>query len=87
MKIAKTPAAKIIGWKNYALPAVCILVGLWALSRGNVDGAVKGILAGLGIMTLLDAFAKVLSAIELNRHSTDGLRGAIEAMLSEKGER
>ena len=75
-------AAKIIGWKNYALAATCILVSLWAFSRGNADGGVKALLAGIAIITFRDVLGKVLAAVEANRQSLDGLRAAIETDLS-----
>ncbi len=78
---------KIIGWKNYALAVVCILLGLWAFSRGNMDGGVKGVLAGLAIITLRDVLGKVLGAVEANCKSLDDLRAAIETELSTRRDR
>jgi len=78
---AKAVRAKVISWKNYALAVICILVGVTAFSRGDVDGGLKGVLAGFAIITLLDAFGKVLGAIDANRQSLDGMRAAVEAVL------
>jgi len=78
-------AGKIIGWRNYAVAALCILTGVWALSRGSVASGVEGILAGLFIVSLRDALGKVLRAVDDNRQSLDGLRAAIETELSRKG--
>ncbi len=72
----------IIGWKNYAVAALFILVGLWAFERGNMDGGVKGLLAGLAWISLRDVFGKVLAAVNENRRSLEGLRAAIETELS-----
>ncbi len=76
-----TPA-RIIGWKNYAVAGLFILVGLWAFERGNMDGAVKGLLAGLAWISLRDVLGKVLWAVDANCRSIDGLRAAIETELS-----
>lgn len=78
-----TPA-RIVGWKNYLVAMLCILAGLWALRRGDLDGAVKGILAGLLVISLRDVLGKVLTAVDANRLSLDGLRAAIETELSRK---
>lgn len=75
-------AARIIGWKNYAVAALCIVAGLWAFSRGDMDGGVKGSLAGLLVISLRHVLGKVLGAIDDNRQSLDGLRAAIETELS-----
>lgn len=74
--------AQIIGWKNYGVAVLCILAGLWAFRRGDMDGAVKGLLAGLLVISLRDVLGKVLHAVDANRRSLDGLRAAIEAELS-----
>jgi hypothetical protein len=77
----------VIPWRNYALAWVCIFVGLWSFYRGDNDGGAKGVLAGLAIITLLDGFGKVLGAIDANRQSLDGMRGAIEAVLTRRKDR
>lgn len=76
-----TPA-QIFGWKNYALAVVCILIGGYAFYRGNIDGGVKGILAGLALITLRDVMGKLLKAADDNCESLKHLRAAIEAELS-----
>jgi hypothetical protein len=76
---------KIIGWKNYGVGVLCILAGLWAFRLGDMDGTVKGILAGLLVISLRDVLGKVLCAIEANRQTMDDLRAAIETELSSRG--
>lgn len=76
-----TPA-KIAGWKTYTIGVFCILAGLWAFRRGDLDGTVKGLLAGMLIISLRDVLGKVLTSIEANRQSLDDLRAAIETELS-----
>jgi len=75
-----TPA-QIHGWRNYGVAVLCILAGLWAFKRGDLDGAVKGVLAGLVVISLRDVLGKVLSAVDGNRQSLDNLRAAIETAL------
>lgn len=64
------------------MAALCILAGLWAFKQGHVDGGVKGLLAGFAIISFRNVLGKVLSAIEGNRLSLDGLRAAIETELT-----
>jgi len=79
-----TPA-RIIGWKNYGVAVLCILAGLWALKHGDMDGFVKGTLAGGALISLRNVLGKVLGALDANRQSMDDLRAAIEAEL-QKGQ-
>lgn len=73
---------QISGWRNYLVAALCILAGVWAFKRGDMDGAVKGVLAGCVVISLRNVLGKVLSAVDANRKSLDGLRAAIETELS-----
>lgn len=79
-------SAQITGWKNYGVAVLCIIAGLWAFRRGDMDGAVKGILAGLAVISLRDVFGKVLRGVDANCQAMDGLRAAIETLLSRKEE-
>jgi len=79
-----TTPAKIIGWKNYAVATLCFVAGLWAFAKGNVDGGVKGILAGLMVISLRDVLGKVLMAVNANCESLNGLRAAIETALEKR---
>ena len=79
-----TPA-RIFGWKNYALAVACILIGLAAFYRGNIDGGVKGVFAGLALITLRDVMGKLLKAVDDNCESLKHLRAAIETSLDRGG--
>lgn len=76
-----TPA-KVVGWKNYAVAALCFAASLWAFKLRDYDGAVKGFIAGLLVISLRDVLGKVLASVCANREATDGLRAAIETELS-----
>jgi hypothetical protein len=76
-----TPA-QISGWRNYLLAVVCIVIGLCAFYRGNVDGGVKGVLAGCALITLRNVIGKLLKAVDDNCESLKHLRAAIETELS-----
>lgn len=78
---------QIIGWKNYAVAALCIVVGVWAYKRGNIEGALKGIFAGLAIIAFRDVLGKVLTSVDSNCQKLDDLRAAIEADLQRKADR
>lgn len=78
--------SKIVGWKTYAVAAVSILAGLIALKQRNIDGAVKGLIAGAALISLRDVLGKVLEMVDANRKSLDDLRAAIEAELTSKAQ-
>jgi hypothetical protein len=75
---------QIVGWKNYAVAALCIIVGLWALKRGNIADALKALFVGLAIISLRDVLGKVLTAVDSNCEKLDNLRAAIEADLKRR---
>jgi uncharacterized membrane protein (GlpM family) len=79
--------SQIIGWKSYAVGAVCIIIGMAALTRGYWGDGLKGILGGLALITLRDAIAKILRAIEDNRRAMDNLRAVADTLHSKSNSR
>jgi hypothetical protein len=69
---------QIIGWKTYAVGAVAIVAGLIAWTQGYVGDGLKGIIGGFALISLRDAVAKILRAIEDNRAALDNMRAAID---------
>lgn len=76
-----TTPANIIGWRNYAVAALCILAGLWCFLKGNIDGGFKGLLAGFALISLRNVMGKLLTAVDVNCQSLNDLRAAIETLL------
>lgn len=73
---------QFIGWKSYAVGVLCIVIGAIALVRGNLGDGLKGILAGLAIISLRDAVTKILRTVEENRRAMDNVRAALDSIYN-----
>lgn len=73
-----------IGWKTYTVAVIAIIAGLVAFAKGNWSDGVKGVIGGCALISLRDAVAKILRAIEANRRAVSNLRAAIDVYLTRR---
>lgn len=78
---------QIVGWKTYLVGALASICGGIALSNGYTGEGLKGIIAGLALVTLRDAIGKVLRAIDDNREALNNMRASLEGVIEDAARR
>jgi uncharacterized membrane protein YjjP (DUF1212 family) len=74
-----TTQSRFYGWKTYSVAAAAIVCGVIALVNGYWSDGLKGIIAGLALMTIRDAIGKLHEAIDINHRTLRDLRASIDS--------